>query len=179
ILPEAAQQPENAFRPQPPEQRPITAAPLDMPLPAPPRPLVAARVEPPTEPAFSSPEPRPRPEPTVQPIAAPPVATSPLPAEPMIPPVATSPSIERDIPLRAAPPQPRPAAPPAPQPASFRDTASAAEILDAARQRVLPQQRIEPEVSAPPVQDMPAAARTAEVVDDAAAQSAAIRRDFQ
>lgn len=186
ILPEAAQQPESVFSQQPVEQRAITAArPDTLPL-ASPRPPVVARVEPAAEPAFStpvSPEPRPRPEPPVQPIAAPPVATSPLPAEPVIPPVATSPSIERDIPLRAAPPQPRlperPAAPPAPQPASFRDAASAAEILDAARQRVLPQQRIEPEVSAPPSQDMPAAARTTEVVDDAAAQSAAIRRDFQ
>ena len=95
-------------------------------------------------------------------------------------------SAERDNPLRAAPPQSRPperpAVPPAAQPAQFHDTASAAEILDAARQRVLPQQRIEPEVSAPPVQHVPAAARAAPVTaeDDAAAQSAAaIRHDFQ
>lgn len=76
----------------------------------------------------------------------------------------------------------RPVAPLVAQPVSFHDTASAAEILDAARQRVLPQQRIEPEISAPPVHVMPAAARaapgTAEA--DAAAQSAAaIRGDFQ
>lgn len=80
-------------------------------------------------------------------------------------------SAERDNPLRAVPPQPpqppqprpleRPVVPPAAQPAPFHDTSSAAEILDAARQRVLPQQRIEPEVSAPPVKDMPAAARAA------------------
>ncbi|MGO4481675.1 flagellar biosynthesis protein FliO [Rhizobium pisi] len=185
ILPAAAEQPESAFRPQPVEQRPVSTVRPDTPPAPSPRP-VAARVEPAAEPSFSAPaslEPRPRPEPPAQPVAAPPVATSPLPAEPVMPPVAAPVSAERDIPLRAAAPQPRPperpAAPPAAQPASFRDAASAAEILDAARQRVLPQQRIEPEVSAPPVQDMPAAARTAEAVDDAAAQSAAIRRDFQ
>ncbi|MBY5834378.1 flagellar biosynthesis protein FliO, partial [Rhizobium leguminosarum] len=83
-------------------------------------------------------------------------------------------------------PQPRPlerpVVPPAAQPAPFHDTSSAAEILDAARQRVLPQQRIEPEVSAPPVKDMPAAARAApgSAEDDSAAQSAAASRlDFQ
>ncbi|MGZ2483698.1 hypothetical protein ACVITL_002221 [Rhizobium pisi] len=174
ILPAAAEQPESAFRPQPVEQRPISTVRPDTPPASPPRPPVAARVEPAAEPSFSAP---------ASPVAAPPVATSPLPAEPMMPPVAAALSAERDIPLRAAPPQPRPperpVSPPAAQPASFRDAASAAEILDAARQRVLPQQRIEPEVSAPPVQDTPAAARTAEAADDAAAQSAAIRRDFQ
>ncbi|NKL87967.1 flagellar biosynthesis protein FliO, partial [Rhizobium leguminosarum bv. viciae] len=88
-------------------------------------------------------------------------------------------------PLRAVPPPPRPlerpVAPPAAQPAPFHDTSSAAEILDAARQRVLPQQRIEPEVSAPPVKDMTAAARAApgSAEDDSAAQSAASRLDFQ
>ncbi|RUM25576.1 flagellar biosynthesis protein FliO [Rhizobium vallis] len=186
ILPAAAEQPESAFRPQAPEQLSTPAARLDTPLASLPRPPVAARVEPAAEPSFSAPaaqEPRPRPEPLAQPVVAPPVATSPLPAEPVIPPVAASLSAERDIPLRAAPPQPRPperpAAPPVVQPAPYRDAASAAEILDAARQRVLPQRRIEPEVSAPPVQDMPAAMRTAATADDAAAQSAAIRPDFQ
>ncbi|TAW52202.1 flagellar biosynthesis protein FliO, partial [Rhizobium leguminosarum] len=68
------------------------------------------------------------------------------------------------------------------RPAPFHDASSAAEILDAARQRVLPQQRIEPEVSAPSVQHMPAAARAAPATaeDEAAAQpAAAIRHDFQ
>jgi hypothetical protein len=95
-------------------------------------------------------------------------------------------SAELDNPLRAAQPQPRPperpAAPPAAQPAPFHDTSSAAEILDAARQRVLPQHRIEPEDSAPPVQEMPAAARAApgSAEDASAAQSAAASRlDFQ
>ncbi|MBY5353380.1 flagellar biosynthesis protein FliO [Rhizobium leguminosarum] len=193
ILPAAAEQPDSASRPQPVEQRPISVAPPEMPQETPPRPPVAARVEPAAEPSFAapaSPEPRPRPEPStqpsirppVQPAVAPPVVTSPLPAEPVTAPL----SAERDNPLRAAPPQPRPperpAAPPAAQPAPFHDTSSAAEILEAARQRVLPQHRIEPEVSAPPVQEMPAAARAApgSAEDDAAAQSAAASRlDFQ
>jgi len=194
ILPAAAtEQPESVNRPQPIEQRPIPVARPETPPVVPPRPPVAARVEPAAEPSFSSPvppEPRSRPESSAQssaqtsapPAVAPPVVTSPLPAEPVTAPL----SAERDNPLRAAPPQPRPperpAVPPAAQPAQFHDTASAAEILDAARQRVLPQQRIEPEVSAPPVQHVPAAARAAPVTaeDDAAAQSAAaIRHDFQ
>jgi flagellar biogenesis protein FliO len=185
ILPAAAEQPDSASRPQPVEQRPISVARPE----TPPRPPVAARVEPAAEPTFSapvSPEPRPRPEPSAQPPAppavAPPVVTSPLPAEPVTAPL----SAERDNPLRAVPPQTRPperpAAPPAAQPAPFHDASSAAEILDAARQRVLPQQRIEPEVSATPVKDMPAAARAApgSAEDDSAAQSAAASRlDFQ
>ncbi|MGR9456476.1 flagellar biosynthetic protein FliO [Rhizobium leguminosarum] len=189
ILPAAAEQPDSASRPQPVEQRPISLARPETPPVSPPRPPVAARVEPAAEPTFSapvSPEPRPRPEPSAQPPAppavAPPVVTSPLPAEPVTAPL----SAERDNPLRAVPPQPRPperpAAPPAAQPAPFHDASSAAEILDAARQRVLPQQRIEPEVSAPSVQHMPAAARAAPATaeDEAAAQpAAAIRHDFQ
>lgn len=165
ILPAAAEQPDSANRPQPVEQRPMSVdqrpasvARPETPPVSPPRPPVAARVEPAAEPAFSapvSPEPRPRPEPSAQtpaqPAVAPPMVTSPLPAEPMTAPM----SAERDTPLRAVPPQPRPlerpAAPAAAQPAPFHDASSAAEILDAARQRVLPQHRIEPEVSAPPV----------------------------
>ncbi|MBY3151637.1 flagellar biosynthesis protein FliO [Rhizobium laguerreae] len=193
ILPAAAEPPESAIRPQPVEQRPISVARSETPPVSPPRPPVAARVEPAAEPVFSAPvppEPRPRPEPSAQPpaqspaqpVVAPPVVTSPLPAEPVTAPQ----SVERDNPLRAVPPQPRPlerpVAPPAAQPAPFHDASSAAEILDAARQRVLPQQRIEPEVSAPPVKDMPAAARAApgSAEDDSAAQSAAASRlDFQ
>jgi hypothetical protein len=196
ILPAAAEQPETADRPQPVEQRPISPArpetpPISPPLTpvaAPVTPPAAARVEPAAEPSFSapaSPEPRPRPEPQAQPAVAPPVATSPLPANPVTAPL----SAERDIPP-PAPPQPRPPQPsplerpvaPPVAPAPFHDTASAAEILDAARQRVLPQQRIEPEISAPFVQDMPAAAHAAPgpAEDDAAAQSAAAaRHDFQ
>lgn len=189
ILPAAAEQPDSANRPQPVEPRPISVARPETPPVSPARPPVAPRVEPAAEPTFSapvSPEPRPRPEPLAQPPAppavAPPVVTSPLPAEPVTAPL----SAERDNPLRAVPPQPRPlerpAAPPAAQPGPFHDASSAAEILDAARQRVLPQQRIEPEVSAPPARDMPAAARAAPATaeDEAAAQSAAAtRQDFQ
>ncbi|OAV56379.1 flagellar biosynthesis protein FliO [Rhizobium sp. WYCCWR10014] len=194
ILPTAAEQPDSAIRPQPVEQRPISVdqrpasiARPETPPVSPPRPPVAARVEPAAEPAFSAPvspePPRPRPEPSAQPPAppavAPPVVTSPLPAEPVTAPL----SAERDNSLRAVPPPPRPlerpVAPPVAQPAPFHDTSSAAEILDAARQRVLPQQqRIEPEVPALPVKDMPAVARAApgSAEDDSAAAS---RLDFQ
>ncbi|MHC2525468.1 flagellar biogenesis protein FliO [Rhizobium leguminosarum] len=111
ILPAAAEQPESASRPQPVEQRPISVARPETPPISPPRPPVAARVEPAAEPTFSapvSPEPRPRPEQSAQPPAppavAPPVVTSPLPAEPVTAPLLA----ERDNPLRAVPPQPRP-----------------------------------------------------------------------
>lgn len=193
ILPQPAEQPEAPYRPQPAEQRSISVARPETPPVSLPRPSVAARVEPAAEPSFAapaSPEPRLRPEPPVQPAVAPPVATSLLPAEPAPAPTVAPPmvapsmtgslSAERENSLRAVPPQPRPperpvAPPVAPQLAPVHDTASAAEILDAARQRVLPQQRIEPEVSAPPAQSAPATSE-----DDAAAQSsAAIRRDFQ
>ncbi|WP_245497011.1 flagellar biosynthetic protein FliO, partial [Rhizobium ruizarguesonis] len=122
ILPAAAEQPDGASRPQPVEQRPISVArpemPRETPPVSPPRPPVAAR-EPAAEPSFSapvSPEPRPRPEPPAQPPAqpavAPPVVTSPLPAEPVTAPL----SAERDNPLRAVPPQPRPPERPAAPP---------------------------------------------------------------
>ncbi|MDR9771353.1 flagellar biosynthetic protein FliO [Rhizobium hidalgonense] len=184
ILPGAAEQAETADRPQHLEQPPISPPRPETPPVSPPRSAVAApvaapaaaRVEPAAEPTFLAPvfpEPRPRPEPQAQPAVAPPVATSPLPANPVTVPL----SAERDAPP-PAPPQPRPERPVAPPvaPAAFHDTASAAEILDAARQRVLPQQRIEPEVSAPSVHDMPAAARTSGMDDGPAP---AIRRDFQ
>ncbi|MBX5100619.1 flagellar biosynthesis protein FliO [Rhizobium lentis] len=180
ILPEAAEQPESNYRPEPAEERPVAVRRPETPPVSPAHPPVTTRAEPAAEPSFAAPaapEPPRRAEPSA-PAAVPPVATSPLPPEP-----ATAPlSAERDLSPRAVPPPSRaperPSAPAAAQPAPFRDTASAAEILDAARQRVLPQQRIEPEVSAP---DMPAP-RTAPASadDDAAAQSAAaIRRDFQ
>lgn len=175
-----AEQPESVKRPEPAAERPAAVPRPETPPVSVSRPPLAARAEPPAEPAFAAsavPE-RPRPEPPAQPAVPPPVATSPLPAEP-----ATAPlSAVRDHSPRPAPPQPRPPeqpiAPPVAQPAPYHDTASAAEILDAARQRVLPQQRIDPEVSAP---DMPAP-RTSPATpeDEAAAESAAaIRRDFQ
>ncbi|WP_425375840.1 flagellar biosynthetic protein FliO [Rhizobium leguminosarum] len=189
ILPAAAEQPDSASRPQPVEQRPISVARPETPPISPPRPPVAARVEPAAEPTFSapvSPEPRPRPEPSAQPPAppavAPPVVTSPLPAEPVTAPL----SAERDNPLRAVPPQTRPperpAAPPAAQPAPFHDASSAAEILDAARQRVRPPACAGRTGLRPRVRFAVAAARAAPATaeDEAAAQpAAAIRHDFQ
>ncbi|ABC91107.1 hypothetical conserved protein [Rhizobium etli CFN 42] len=180
ILPETAEQRESLYRPEPAAERPIAVPRPETPPVSTARAPVIPRAEPAAEPSFAeaASEPRPRPEPSAPPTVPPPVATSPLPPEP----AAAPPTPERDQPLRAVPPQPRaserPSALAGAQPASFRDTASAAEILDAARQRVLPQQRIEPEVSAPDMPAPRAAAATAE--DDAAAQSAAaIRRDFQ
>ncbi|WP_170961395.1 flagellar biosynthetic protein FliO [Rhizobium sophoriradicis] len=181
ILAETAGQPESVKGPEPAGEWPSKVSNPESSAVSVSRPPLAARTEPAAEPAFAAPavpEPRPRPELPAQPAAPPPVATSPLPAEPTTVPL----SAERDHSPRPAPPQPRPpeqpVAPPVAQPAPYHDRASAAEILDAARQRVLPQQRIDPEVSAP---DRPAP-RTAPATpeDEAAAQSAAaIRRDFQ
>ena len=80
---------------------------------------------------------------------------------------------ERDAPQRPLQQmQPRQPERPAPQPVP--DVVSAADILDAARQRVLPQQRIEPEVSTLPAQNIPAASRAAPVAtEDGGPQSAA------
>ncbi|RUM19515.1 flagellar biosynthesis protein FliO [Rhizobium phaseoli] len=181
ILAEAAEQTESVRRPEPAGERPAIVPRPETPPVSVSRPPLAARSEPAAEPVFAAPaapEPRPRPEPPVQLAVPPPVATSPLPAEP-----ATTPlSAERDHSPRPAPLQPRPPeqpiVPPVAQPAPYHDTASAAEILDAARQRVLPQQRIDPEVSAP---DRPVPRTAPATLDDeAAAQSAAaVRRDFQ
>ncbi|MBX4898106.1 flagellar biosynthesis protein FliO [Rhizobium bangladeshense] len=181
ILAETAEQPESVYRPEPAAERPITVPRPETPPVSAARAPTTPRAEPAAEPSFAAPaapEQRSRPEPSAPPIVPPPVATSPLPPEP----VTAPPSAERDHSPRPVPPQSRAGerhpAPAAAQPAPFRDTASAAEILDAARQRVLPQQRIEPEVS---VSDMPAPrAVPATAEDDAAAHSAAaIRHDFQ
>ncbi|MBX5228629.1 flagellar biosynthesis protein FliO [Rhizobium sp. NLR9b] len=181
ILPQTTEQPESLSRPEPAAERPISVPRPETPPVSAARAPVTPRAEPAAGPPFAAPtasEPRPRPEPSAAPTMPPPVATGPLPPEPATAPLST----EHDQSLRAVPPQARtperPSAAAGAQPASFRDTASAAEILDAARQRVLPQQRIEPEVSAPDMPAPRAAAATAE--DDAAVQSAAaIRRDFQ
>ena len=181
ILPEAAEQAESTSRPHPVEQRPISLARPETPPVSPPLPPVAApaaaRIEPVAEPSFSapaSPEPRPRREPPAQPAVAPPVATSPLPANPVTAPLSAERDAPPPAPSQLRPPE-RPVAPPV-APAAFQDTASAAEILDAARQRVL-SQRIEPEVPTPPVQHMPAAGRAAPGMNDA--QASVIRGDFQ
>ncbi len=150
--------------------------------PAPtPAPVVIAPpvIAPPAEPI------RQRPEPLVAPAVAPPMSAQQMSAQ-QTPGQPMSSQPERSAPQMSAPPltaerdglqrppqvQPRQPERPVPQP--MPDAANAADILDAARQRVLPQQRIEPEVSTPPV------SRGAPVAtEDGGAQSAAIRRDFQ
>lgn len=209
ILPESEVETAAEFRPQPVEERPVVQEPSLVqprrePPPAPqPRP-VAAPVAPPvtasSEPDFETyiPTPTPAPviapsaepirqrlEPLVAPAVAPPMSaqqmsTQQMPSQPersaqqMSAPLTA----ERDGLQRPLPVQPRQPERPAPQPVP--DTANAADILDAARQRVLPQQRIEPEVSTPPAQSIPTVSRGSPVAtEDGGVQSAAIRRDFQ
>ncbi|MGM4909859.1 flagellar biosynthetic protein FliO [Rhizobium sp. 768_B6_N1_8] len=175
-------------------------APQPRPVAAPVAPSVAASAEPDFEPYSPAPAPAPvivpviappaepvrqRPEPSVAPAVAPPMSAQQLPAQQMSSQQAPAPQVsappltaERDGPQRMSQLQPRQPERPAPQPVP--DAASAADILDAARQRMLPQQRIEPEVSTPPAQSIPAVSRGAPVAtEDGGLQSAAIRRDFQ
>ncbi len=150
--------------------------------PAPtPAPVVIAPpvIAPPAEPI------RQRPEPLVAPAVAPPMSAQQMSAQ-QTPGQPMSSQPERSAPQMSAPPltaardglqrppQVQPRQPERPAPQAMPDAANAADILDAARQRVLPQQRIEPEVSTPTV------SRGAPVAtEDGGAQSAAIRRDFQ
>ncbi len=201
ILPETESETGSDFRPQPVEERSLAPerevvqprrepqpAPQPRPVAAPVAPPVAASAEPDLEPYSPAPaavivpviappaEPiRQRSEPPVAPAVAPPMSGQ----QASAPQVSAPPlSAERDSPQRMSQPQPRQPERPAPQPVP--DTANAADILDAARQRVLPQQRIEPEVSTPPAQSIPAVSRGAPVTtEDGGLQSAAIRRDFQ
>ena len=154
-----------------------------------PTPTPAPVIAPPAEPV------RQRPEPLVAPAVTPPMSAQQMSAQQMSvqqTPAQQMPSQpERSAPQMSAPltaerdglqrppqVQPRPPERPATQPVP--DTANAADILDAARQRVLPQQRIEPEVSTPPAQSIPTVSRGAPVAtEDGGVQSAAIRRDFQ
>ncbi|MBB3657028.1 hypothetical protein FHX15_002256 [Rhizobium sp. BK650] len=139
-------------------------------------------IAPPAEPV------RQRPEPTVAaPAVTPPMAAQHTSAQQTssqhaaqqapTPQVFTAPlTAERDDTQRLAQVQQRQPERPAP----LTDAANAADILDAARQRVLPQQRIEPEISAPPAQSIPNVSRGAPVdTNDGDLESAAIRRDFQ
>ncbi len=201
ILPETEAETASDFRPQPVEERspaPERAvvqprrepppAPQPGPVAAPVAPPVAASAEPDLEPYSPAPaavivpviappaEPiRQRSEPPVAPAMAPPMSGQQASAPQVSAPPLTA---DRDIPQRMSQPQLRQPERPAPQPVP--DTANAADILDAARQRVLPQQRIEPEVSTPPAQSIPAVSRGAPVAtEDGGLQSAAIRRDFQ
>ncbi len=196
ILPEGEAETAGDARPQPAEE-PAAVQPRREPPPAPqPRPVapvaappVAASAEPDFEPYSPAPAPviappviappaepiRQRPEPSVAPAVAPPMTGQQMSAPQVSAPPLTA---ERDGPQRVSQLPSRQPERPAPQPVP--DAASAADILDAARQRVLPQQRIEPEVSAPPAQAMPAASRgTPLAAEDGGLQSAAIRRDFQ
>lgn len=173
-------------------------APQPRPVAAPVAPPVAASAEPDFEPYSPTPAPvivpviappaeplRQRPEPSVAPAVAPPMSAQQMSAQQMSSQQAPAPQVsappltaERDGPQRMSQLQPRQPERPAPLP--LPDAASAADILDAARQRVLPQQRIEPEVSTPPAQSIPAVSRGAPVAtEDGGLQSAAIRRDFQ
>ncbi len=183
-------------QPAPPRREP---SPAPQPVPQPRQRPAAAPIAPPAaasaEPDFDTYGPTPviappaepvrqRPEPPVAPAVAPPMLSQQASNQQMssqqvqgqseraAPPVA-APSLtaERDGPQRSAQMQPRQPAP---------DVVSAADILDAARQRVLPQQRIDPEVSTPPAQGGPAISRGAPAAtEDGGPQSAAIRRDFQ
>lgn len=171
-------------REPPPAPQPVPQA-RPKPLVAPVAPPVAASAEPDFEPYSPTPAPviappaepvRQRAEPPVAPAVAPPMASQQMSSQQVQAPPLTA---ERDAPQRPLQQmQPRQPERPAPQPVP--DVVSAADILDAARQRVLPQQRIEPEVSAPAAQNIPAAPRGAPVAtEDGGPQSAAIRRDFQ
>jgi hypothetical protein len=207
ILPETEAETAAEFRPQPVEERAVAQEraavqprrePPPKPVVAPVAPPVAASAEPDFEPYSPAPAPvivpviappaepvRQRPEPSVAPAVAPPMSAQQLPAQQMSSQQAPAPQVsappltaERDGPQRMSQLQPRQPERPAPQPVP--DAANAADILDAARQRVLPQQRIEPEVSTPPAQSIPAVSRGAPVAtEDGGLQSAAIRRDFQ
>ncbi|WP_454849635.1 flagellar biosynthetic protein FliO [Rhizobium binxianense] len=163
ILPEAEEAPAAGFRPErlAEERPPVRPRPEPV---APPAPAPAARAEPaetyePYVPAPAPVEPLRRPEP---PAVAQPTA-------------AVSLTAERDNSLLR--PQPTPERPAV----TARGPVTAANILDAARQRVMPQ-RIEPEVSTPPAQATPTVAGGTPVVtgDGAAVQPVGeTRHDFQ
>jgi hypothetical protein len=143
---------EPAFKAAPPPQpAPVIAAPEQ---PIVPQPKLAAPVEREAE----APEVR-APAPAVEPRPAPPergVAAHAAPAPvtpPMTPPV---PAANTEPEIVAPAPQPPIIPKPPERPAPVVEAASAANILDAARQRVLPQQRLEPQLStqpAPPTVD--------------------------
>ncbi|WP_455873236.1 flagellar biosynthetic protein FliO [Rhizobium yanglingense] len=170
--------------PPAPRPEPVVSTPEEPPV-KPARPVTAFEREPePDEPYAPAPAPTPAPavEPRLDPVAIAP-AVAPAEQEPAAPSAATSAvaaKIEREPASPAAlPPNiPRPAERPAAAPVI--EAASAADILDAARQRVLPQQRMEPQVSTPPAQSLPTVAEGIPVVTgDAAATSKAAPSDFE
>ncbi|MBW9055702.1 flagellar biosynthetic protein FliO [Rhizobium mesosinicum] len=192
ILPEQEAETAGEFRPLQAEERaliqpPPAPQPRPKPVPVPVAPPVARNGEsdfethrpepapviaPPAEPV------RHRTEVPVTPAVAPPMASQQqtfaqqAPVQPSPIPTLTA---ERGDPQRPVPIQPWQPERPAP----VQDAGNAADILDAARQRVLPQQRIEPQVSAP-AQSVSAVSHGPRVAtEDGGLQSADIRRDFQ
>ncbi|MFA1674577.1 flagellar biosynthesis protein FliO [Rhizobium mongolense] len=170
--------------PPAPRPEPVVSTPEEPPV-KPARPVTAFEREPePDEPYAPAPAPAPAPavEPRLHPVATAP-AVAPAEQEPAAPSAATSAvaaKIEREPASPAALPPiiPRPAERPAAAPVI--EAASAADILDAARQRVLPQQRMEPQVSTPPAQSLPTVAEGIPVVTrDAATTSKAAPSDFE
>ncbi|MBB4228637.1 flagellar biosynthetic protein FliO [Rhizobium mongolense] len=151
--------------------------------PEPARPVTAFEREPePHEPYAPAPAPAPVVEPRLHPVATAPAAApaEQAPAAPSAAISAVAEKIEREPASPAALPPiiPRPAERPAAAPVI--EAASAADILDAARQRVLPQQRMEPQVSTPPAQSLPTVAEGIPVVTgDAATPSKAAPSDFE
>lgn len=180
------------FRPQPVAERPqLRAVPDPKPEPRP-----EPKVEPKPEPVAifeeeeAEPEPYvPAPSPSIEPRrpqpiapvaftpAAPPApAAEPAPAPAIIvPPVVPAPETRVQPPISIRPAE-RAEFAPAPEIAS-----NAADILDAARARVLPQQaRIEPQVSTPAAQSLPTVSEGAPVVTaDAGAPPQQPKGDFQ
>ncbi|SCW57958.1 Flagellar biosynthesis protein, FliO [Rhizobium mongolense subsp. loessense] len=163
--------------PPAPRPEPVVSTPVE-----PARPVTAFEREPePDEPYAPAPAPAPVVEPRLHPVATAPAA-APAEQAPAAPSAATSAvatKIEREpaSPAALSPIIPRPAERAA---APVIEAASAADILDAARQRVLPQQRMEPQVSTPPAQSLPTVAEGIPVVTgDAAAPSKAAPSDFE
>lgn len=165
--------------PPAPRPEPVVSTPEE-PHAKPARPVTAfEREREPDEPY--APAPTPAVEPRLHPVAIAP-AIAPAEPEPAAPSAATSTvaaKIEREpaSPAALPPISPRPAERPAAAPTI--EAASAADILDAARQRVLPQQRMEPQVSTPPAQSLPTVAEGIPVVTGDAATSKAAPSDFE
>ncbi|TCU17554.1 flagellar biosynthesis protein FliO [Rhizobium azibense] len=135
----------------------------------------------PDEPYVPAPAPAPAVEPRLHPVASAPAA-APAERAPAALHAATS-AVAEKIEREAASPAALP--PIIPRPAERAagpviEPASAADILDAARQRVLPQQRMEPQVSTPPAQSLPTVAEGIPVVtSDAATASKPAPGDFE
>ncbi|WP_087003785.1 flagellar biosynthetic protein FliO [Rhizobium sullae] len=158
-----------------PQPEPVVAMPQE-PRAEPARPVAAFEREPEAAEPYA-PAPAPAVEPRLHPAVA---APSAAPAEPE--PAATSTVAANIAREPASPTAPPPIIPRPPErPVSpVIEAASAADILDAARQRVLPQQRVESQVSTPPAQSLPTVAEGVPVVTgDAAAAPKESPSDFE